>query len=106
MSAQNNNSKNEKSLYKSLLENSDPYDTSEGSMMILYVFIGLAVLGMVLSSFAPTMKEMTTILVALIFLSLGIWYMLYSIKLYKIYTQKDNSVMARLYDRLLTAIGN
>jgi len=98
--------KSTKSYYNDLLAKSDPSKADQGGIIALGIFISLGIVAMVLTSYVPPMKEITTLLVALIFLSLGIWYLVYSIQLYKIHTQKDNSVMSRLYDRLLTAIGN
>jgi len=105
MSAAEKN-KSLKSYYNELLAKSDPSKADDSGMIALGIFIGLGIVAMIFTSYVPTMKDIATLLVALILLSLGIWYLLYSIQLYKIYTQKDNSVMARLYDRLLTAIGN
>jgi hypothetical protein len=52
------------------------------------------------------MKDLTILLVALIFLSLGIWYLVYSVQLYKKSKLDDGGLLSRVYDRLLTAIGN
>ena len=106
MSSSTEKNKSIKSYYNELLAKSDPSKASESGIIALGIFIGLGIVAMIFTSYVPTMKDIATLLVALILLSLGIWYLLYSIQLYKIYTQKDNSVMSRLYDRLLTAIGN
>jgi hypothetical protein len=45
-------------------------------------------------------------LVALIFLAMGIWYLIYSVQLYRKSVTPDNSIVAKAYDRLLSAIGN
>ena len=90
----------------SLLTNADPSVADSTGIVVLYVFIGIAILGMVIASYVPAMKDMTILLVALIFLSLGIWYLIYSVQLYKKNETNDKSIVSRAYDRLLTAIGN
>jgi len=96
----------EPSMIVSLLSKSDPSKADTTGLVTLYIFVGLAILGMVFSSYEPSMRDLTILLVALILLSLGIWYLIYSVQLYKQFTKKDNSIMARAYERLLTAIGN
>jgi|688.fasta_scaffold851843_2 predicted membrane channel-forming protein YqfA (hemolysin III family) len=90
----------------SFFTNADPSKADSTGIVVLYVFIGIAILGMVFTSYAPAMKDLTILLVALIFLSLGIWYLVYSVQLYKKSKLDDGGLLSRVYDRLLTAIGN
>jgi hypothetical protein len=84
----------------------DPAKTSNNSILAVCILIGVAIGGMVVSSFAPNMRDMVILLVALIFLAMAIWYLIYSVRLYRqAYTPK-NSLLIKAYDRLLTAIGN
>jgi hypothetical protein len=94
------------SSLSSFLTKADPSVADSNGIVVLYVFIGIAILGMVVSSYAPAMKDMTVLLVALIFLSLGIWYLIYSVQLYQKSKLDDSGILSRAYDRLLTAIGN
>jgi protein-S-isoprenylcysteine O-methyltransferase Ste14 len=90
-----------------ILKNADPMKAPDAGIIALSIFIGLGVVGMIVSTYIPSLKEVIILLVALIFLAMSIWYLIYSIQLYKnSIKDKDKSILAKSYDRLLTAIGN
>jgi hypothetical protein len=86
--------------------NADPSKADSGGIIALFTVIAVAIGMMIFSSYAPSLRELTILLVALIFLAMGIWYLIYSVQLYRKSVTPDNSIVAKAYDRLLSAIGN